>query len=91
MKYSLSPRDFLRAQAIFHCISQLESQYRHSRLQLQYCPSWRSILEQLILRIAPSAGQYGKIWPSRLSILSQIVFFNNCFAKETGYVRKLQL
>ena len=36
MKYSLSPReiprDFPRAQAIFHCISRLESQHRHSQL-----------------------------------------------------------
>ena len=32
MKYSLSPRDFPRAQAIFHSISRLESQYRHSHL-----------------------------------------------------------
>ena len=40
MKYSLSPRnsrgqsprDFPMAQAIFHSISQLESQYRHSHL-----------------------------------------------------------
>ena len=37
MKYSLSPREILRAepegfQAIFHSISRLESQYRHSHL-----------------------------------------------------------
>ena len=32
MKYSLSPRDFPRAQAIVHSISQIESQYRHSHL-----------------------------------------------------------
>ena len=32
MKYSLSPWDFLRAQAIFHRKSRLESQYRHSQL-----------------------------------------------------------
>ena len=32
MKYCLSPRDFLRAQAIFHRIPQLESQYSHSQL-----------------------------------------------------------
>ena len=35
MKYSLSPReiprDFPRAQAIFHCIFRLESRYRHSQ------------------------------------------------------------
>ena len=28
-------RDFLKAQAIFHCISWLESQYRHSQIQVQ--------------------------------------------------------
>ena len=32
MKYSLIPRDFPRAQAIFHRISRLQSQYRHSQL-----------------------------------------------------------
>ena len=31
MKYCLSPRDFLRAQAIFHRIPRLESQYSHSQ------------------------------------------------------------
>ena len=35
-----SLRDFPRAQAIFHCISQLESKYRHSQLQLLHWPSW---------------------------------------------------
>ena len=38
MKYSLSPReiqrDFPRAQAIFHSISQLKSQYKHSHLAI---------------------------------------------------------
>ena len=32
MKYCLSPRDFPRAQAIFHRIPRLESQYSHSQL-----------------------------------------------------------
>ena len=32
MKYSLRPRDFPKAQTIFHSISRLESQYRHSNL-----------------------------------------------------------
>ena len=32
MKYSLSPRNFPRAQAIFHSISRLESKYRYSHL-----------------------------------------------------------
>ena len=41
----MSPRDFPRAQAIFHCISQQESQYRYSQLQLQYCYSWESNIE----------------------------------------------
>ena len=48
MKYSLSSREiprakpegFPRAQAIFHCISWLKSQYRHYQLQLQHWPSW---------------------------------------------------
>ena len=34
MKYCLSPKDFSRAQAIFHCIPRLESQYSHSELPL---------------------------------------------------------
>ena len=34
MKYLLSPRDFLRAQAIFHHIRRLLSQFSHSRLPL---------------------------------------------------------
>ena len=33
-KYCLSPRNFLRAQAIFHRIPWLESQYSHSQLPL---------------------------------------------------------
>ena len=36
----LSPMDFLRAQAIFHCISRLESQYRYSQFQLQHWLAW---------------------------------------------------
>ena len=34
-----SPRDFPRAQAIFHHISWLKSKYRHSQLQIQHWPS----------------------------------------------------
>ena len=34
MKYCLSPRDFQRAQAIFHCIPRIKSQYSHSQLPL---------------------------------------------------------
>ena len=36
-------------------------------ITLQHCPPWRSILEELILRISPKAGQYGILLPSRLS------------------------
>ena len=32
MKYSLSPRDFSKAHAIFYSISRLELKYRHSHL-----------------------------------------------------------
>ena len=35
---------------------------------------WRSILEELILRIASTAGQWGKILPSRLSITGELNF-----------------
>ena len=34
MKYTLSPRDFQRAQGIFHCLPWLKSQYSHSQLSL---------------------------------------------------------
>ena len=41
----------------------------------------RSILEELILRIAPTTGQYGEIFPSRLSNTGElnfnIVMFSN--------------
>ena len=40
-------RDFLGAQAIFDPISRLASQYRHSQLQLQYCPSWESNIRRV--------------------------------------------
>ena len=56
----------------FFGISWLESQYRHSQSQLQHWPSWRSILEKLILRITPTTGQYGKILPNRLSNTGEV-------------------
>ena len=34
----------------------------------------RSILEELILRIAPTAGQYGKILPSKLCNIEELNF-----------------
>ena len=71
MKYSPS------AQVIFHCISRLESQYRHYQLKLQHFPSWGSILKELILRIASTVGPYRKILPSRLSNIGDL----NCNIK----------
>ena len=43
-------------------------------LPLQHCPSWRSILAELILHIALTAGQYGKVLPSRLSTTGDLNF-----------------
>ena len=63
-----SPKNFVRAQAIFHRISWLESQKRNSQLQHQHCPSWRSIFEELIIHTVPTAGQYRKILPIRLNL-----------------------
>ena len=74
MKYSLSLKDFPGAQCLFHCVSRLKSQYRHFQLQLQHFPSWRSILEKLVLRIAPTAGQYGEILPIRALNFNIILF-----------------
>ena len=66
-----SPRDFPRAQAIFHCISRLESSYRHSQLKRnippvlsflvgQYWKSWFSVLVWQL-------GLYFPVLPSRWS------------------------
>ena len=71
-------RDFPRAQAIFHHISWLKSKYRHSQLQLQNCPSWRSILEELILRMLRQLENTGKYYiciRTRRGIYSQIYHF----------------
>ena len=82
MKYSLSPREIPRAKSeglpegsgYISWYIRLESQYRHSQLQLLHCPSWGSILEELILLSALTAGQYGKIVPSRLSNTGDLNF-----------------
>ena len=74
MKYILSPResrgwsprDFPWAQGIFHRISWLKSQYRHSQLQINQWP-W-------------IAGQYGKIYPSRLSNTGEVNFNSIMFS-----------
>ena len=76
MKYSLSPRDFPRALAIFHCIS--HPNLSHNTDILNYNSSIdlskNSILGELILRIVSTAGQYGKILPSRLSNTGELNF-----------------
>ena len=87
MKYSLSAKEmpraktkgFLRVQAIFHRISQLESQYIFSELHFQYCPSRESNIGRVdspycsgsweyIFQYTPSIlpallGVCGKIYP----------------------------
>ena len=50
MKCSLSPRDFQRAQAIFHSISQLESQYRHPQLPILVNIFWYWLAELATLK-----------------------------------------
>ena len=79
-----SLKDFPRSQAIFHRISRLKSRYRHSQLKLQLWPTWRSILEELILRIAPTAGQYGKILPSKLHFCYLSENISLCFNKHSA-------
>ena len=64
MKYSLSLREIPRAK--------LEgvpegSDFISLCIQTQIAIQTFSILVELILRIAPTAGQYGKIMPRRLS------------------------
>ena len=55
-----SSRDFPRAQAIFHRISQLESSYRHSQLLRRYTSSiglpGKAILKEFIFNFALAAG-----------------------------------
>ena len=82
MKYSLRPREMPRAKAKgFPEGSGYISSYFLTRVTIQTFSITSpipgiSILEELILCIAPTAGQYGKKLPSRFSILSQIGFFN---------------
>ena len=72
MKYSLSPREF---SMLYFTIFPDSS---HNTDILNYNSSidlpGRSILEELILRIAPTAGQYRKILPSRLNNTKELNF-----------------
>ena len=68
MKYRLSPRDFPRAQAIFHRIPRLSSQYSHSQLPLLVnIFSYSCLLSRggpIFSRIGlPEEAQYGPILP----------------------------
>ena len=68
MKYYLSPRDFPRAQAIFHRIPQLSSQYSHSQLPLLVnIFSYSGLLSRgspIFSRIGlPEEAQYGPVLP----------------------------
>ena len=51
---------------------------------------WRSILEELILHIAPTAGQYKKILPSRLSHTGELNFNIIMFSWEWPVMTKLK-
>ena len=60
------PRDFPRAQPIFHRTSQHESQYIYSQLQLQYYPSWEGNIERVYYPYCSvSWGYIFKYTPSR--------------------------
>ena len=87
---SAKPEGFLRAQAIFCLYFALgislglrlcfiiHPASSHNADILNYNSSiklpGRSILEELILHIAPTAGQYGKMLPSRLSNTGELNF-----------------
>ena len=70
----LSPREILRAKP--------EGFPKGSGYISLYIPTWRSIREELILHIALSTGQYGKILPSWLrntgDLNFNITMFSNC-------------
>ena len=53
MKYRFSPRDFPRAQAIFHRIPPLSSQYSHSQLPL---------LVNIFITLGHFSFEYGNFW-----------------------------
>ena len=60
-----NPRDFLSAQALFHRVSQLESQYIYSQYISSIVLPRREILKELILCIAITAGAiFSRILPA---------------------------
>ena len=64
-----NPRDFLSAQALFHRISRLESQYIYSQYISSIVLPGREILKELILCIALTAGDiFSSILPALLVV-----------------------
>ena len=71
VKYSLSTRDFQRAQAIFHRISRLQSKYRHSQFLKVILPVlpflvgqyWKYNLELGRVDSPYWSGSWGYIFP----------------------------
>ena len=81
MKYRLSPRDFPRAQAIFHRIPRLESQYSHSQSPLlanifSYWGLLTSTSQYFLVLRPPDLRrpQYEKILASRGRSIVTVVF-----------------
>ena len=73
MKYSLSLRKIPRAKPKgFPDSSHRQTDIFNYNSSIDL--SGRSILEELILRIALTAGRYGKIMPSRLSNTGELHF-----------------
>ena len=69
-----SPSDFPRAQAIFIVFSDSSNNADIINYNSSIDPPGRSIFEELILRIALSTGQYGKILPSWLRNMEELNF-----------------
>ena len=82
MKYSLtqgkyqgqSPRDFPRGSGYISSYFPTGVTIQTFSIKTAAFPSWLSVLEKLIICIALTAGQYGKILPSRLSNTGELNF-----------------
>ena len=84
-----SPKDCPRAQAIFHCISWLESQYRHSQLQIHHWSSWEINAGRVHSPYFFYSGQYGKIFPRWLSNTRELNFNSIMFSNWECSVQQL--
>ena len=83
MKYSLSPSESLRvkpkgfSEGSGYILSYIPTSVTIQTFSIttsQHCLSWEIILEKLILCIAPTAGPYGNILPSRLNNIRELTF-----------------